>query len=49
MREIVLDDIEGIRRRRRSALIGALDKYGVVEEDVASRADDILRSEWRPD
>jgi len=47
--EMVLADIEGIKRRQHSPLVGLLDKYGDVEDDVASRADDILRSEWQPD
>jgi len=49
LREMVLDDIEGIKRRQHSPLIGILDKYGDVEDDVASRADDILQKEWQPD
>lgn len=49
LREMVMEDIEGIKRRRRSPITGMLSKYGDVEEDVASRADDIIHNEWQPD
>jgi len=46
LREIVLEDIEGIKRRMNDPIIGIIDSG---QTDISERDEEILRSEWRPD
>lgn len=46
---LVADQLDEIRARMSDPLIGALDEFETDEDDTAARAEDILRSDWKPD
>lgn len=51
LNDMLLSTLEDIRTRMNDPLIGALGPFlkDDVEQDISSRADDILRDEWEPD
>jgi hypothetical protein len=51
LRNMVVDDLERIKRRLKDPIVGGLGPFlkDNVEQDIASRADDIIASEWEPD
>jgi hypothetical protein len=48
LRGMVAQSIEELRERMNDPLIGALDEFDGAGDNVASCADDIIRSGWQP-